>query len=98
VETYAELSKFVRLVLQQSLELTFFTTPQGYIGFSRVQAQPNDIITLLQGAQGPILLRVLPEGCFSVAGLCYVSELMLPIELHGWFEGAGFEDQTFLIC
>jgi hypothetical protein len=92
METYRELSKFVKLVRQQSLELTFFTTPQGYIGFSRVQAQPNDIITFLQGAQGPILLRVLPEGRFSVAGLCYVSEL------HGWFEGAGFEDRTFLIC
>jgi hypothetical protein len=79
-----------------------FLSPDGYVGLVPTQAQVDDLVCIVAGADVPFVFRKLPDGgqkqqqqqqCYQLIGEAYVHGIM-----DGEFVASGAEPETLCIC
>jgi hypothetical protein len=79
-----------------------FVSPNGYVGLVPTQAQVDDLVCIVAGADVPFVFRKLPDGgqkqqqqqqCYQLIGEAYVHGIM-----DGEFVASGAQPETFCIC
>jgi hypothetical protein len=73
----------------------FFTAAGGYVGVGPRPLQTGDLITILYGAQWPIILRRFKTG-YHLLGQCFVSGIMHGEAVHE-HRGKSLPDELFML-
>lgn len=82
---------FGHRVEKLTLERSFFTTRNGFVGLGPAAAKPGDMICYFQGARDPFILRPLPTSSTGVVSAAFVGDTAVV----GLMDGEGLKEIEF---